>query len=173
MQMDRVGHGGVVDESHDALTALFDNEGRAGRHAVVADQGSRTLSRVDLLGELVDIDLIVVNWLSRDWVGDCPGLRVRIFGFICQRVKKPSSHSHLGALHGRNGHGELVQPSVWCTLPILSLLESMSAFAGWLPSRVEAKGSREECGQGEGTGQKTSHGRRGGRWMRESLTKLW
>jgi hypothetical protein len=72
MQMNSAGHSCVVDEAHDRLTALLDEKGWAGRHPIVTKKNCGSLVRIDLLRELVDVDLIVVNWVAGNGVCDRP-----------------------------------------------------------------------------------------------------
>lgn len=68
--MDGVGHLGVVGKTDDRFLATFHHERRARRDAIVADQRGRPEVRVHLLGEFLDLDLIVSDLLASDRVGD-------------------------------------------------------------------------------------------------------
>jgi len=70
--MNRRVHGGIVDKSHNRLSALFDDKGGARRYAIVPNEIRRAFVRIDLVLEVVDIDLIVVDGLAADRVCDSP-----------------------------------------------------------------------------------------------------
>jgi len=72
VQMHRVGHGRVVDEPHHGLAASLDQECRAGRDAIVSHKVGGGLVGIHLLLKVVDVDLVVVNGLICDRVGDGP-----------------------------------------------------------------------------------------------------
>lgn len=83
--MDRVGPGRVVDEADHGFPALLHQECWTGRDAVVADEGGFAQVGVDTLLEGLDGDLIVVNWLVGDRVGDGAG---RMTGQYCGVLKR-------------------------------------------------------------------------------------
>ena len=72
MQVNRGSHRGVVDEAHNALPALLDQERRTGGNAVIPDHVGRAFVWVDLLLEVVDVHLVVVYGTPGDGVGDGP-----------------------------------------------------------------------------------------------------
>jgi hypothetical protein len=81
--MDGALDGSLVHEADDALPALLLDEGRTGRDAVVAHEVSRLQAREDLLGEVLDLDLIVVDLPAVVRVGD---------GAVKMSVRQPSEH---------------------------------------------------------------------------------
>jgi hypothetical protein len=61
MKMDRVCTIGVVDEAYDRLCSLAHHEGRTRCHAIITNQSGGTKVRVHLLGERLDVNLIIVD----------------------------------------------------------------------------------------------------------------
>jgi hypothetical protein len=59
--MNCAAHSCVVDEAHNDLAALFDQEGWARRNPVIANKNCVALVWVDFLCKLVDVDLVVVD----------------------------------------------------------------------------------------------------------------
>ena len=68
--MDRASQRCVVDEPHNRLAALFNDEGRTGRDSIVADHGCIAFVRIDILSEGRDVYLVVIYGVACDRVGD-------------------------------------------------------------------------------------------------------
>ncbi len=80
MQMNSAVGGGVVDEAYDGLASLLDQESRARRDPIVTNENCVALVWVDLLGELVDVYLVVIDLVVGDWVCNGPMTCQRAFG---------------------------------------------------------------------------------------------
>ena len=72
VQVDRILHLGIVNKANNCLSASGDDEGRSGRHAVVANKCSSTKVRVNLLGVGFNFHLIIPNILAGNRVWDFP-----------------------------------------------------------------------------------------------------
>lgn len=107
VQMDRVGEGGVVDESDHTLRSTRNHKSRAWRHAIVSDQICNTQIGVDRLGEWLDLHFEVLNILSCDRIGqDSKRPRiVSIDAIVCWRSAEVTYF--VGCLIGGIGKGTL------------------------------------------------------------------
>ncbi len=114
--MDRVGHGGIVDEANNSLSTSLNDEGRSGRYAVIANQVGGGLVGVDLLLESIDVHLVVVNRAASHRVGD--GAVSRVSADLVE-TGKGMCNSQGRRLDRRNRQGILVEPGVGQTLPVL------------------------------------------------------
>jgi hypothetical protein len=51
----------VIDESDDGFSAPFHSEGRAGRYPIITNQFGGLEARIDLLGEWLDLNLVIID----------------------------------------------------------------------------------------------------------------
>lgn len=72
MKMHRIVHGSIVDKANHRLAAALNDKSRPRRDAIVSNQRGGALVGIHLLGELVDVHLVVVNGLVSHGVGDGP-----------------------------------------------------------------------------------------------------
>lgn len=72
VQVDGVWDCSIVDESNDRLCSTGYHESRAWRHPVVSDQVCKTQVGVDRLGKRLDLHFVVLDVLSRNWIGQNP-----------------------------------------------------------------------------------------------------
>lgn len=72
MEMDGTGQSGIVDETYNRLPTLLNDEGRTRGDTVVTNENGVASVGVDVLGELIDVDLVIVYWATGDRVRDGP-----------------------------------------------------------------------------------------------------
>jgi hypothetical protein len=70
--MDGARESSIVDEAHNCLPTLLDDEGGARGDTVIANENSFAPVGVDVLGELIDVNLIIVYRAAGDRVRDGP-----------------------------------------------------------------------------------------------------
>jgi hypothetical protein len=113
--MDRVCTIGVVDKAYDRLRSFAHHKSRTRRHAIITNQSGGTKVRVHLLGERLDVNLIVVDrwtigeselpWMLSVWkVSDLYALQL----YSLQRL-----------LDGGDGQRVLVKIVVCWAVPVL------------------------------------------------------
>lgn len=103
MKVHRVRLVDIVREPDDSFASLLHNKRRTWRDSVVAKERCITLVGVDTLCQWLNVDLIVVNGLVRDWVGDSPG---EFLVNICFSYKTRVNVTYiLGVLTGGSGRG--------------------------------------------------------------------
>ncbi len=68
--MNGAGQACIVDKAHHRLAAFFNHKRGARGDSIISNKNRLALGRVHLLGELVDVDLVVVNKTTGDGVCD-------------------------------------------------------------------------------------------------------
>ena len=72
VKVDRVGQPGMVGEADDGLSTTLHHECGPGRDAIISPESGIAPVWVDILGELLNIDLIIPDILSSDGVFEGP-----------------------------------------------------------------------------------------------------
>lgn len=61
----------MIPEPYHCLTSLLHTKGWTGRHAIVTDKSGRLQTRVDLLSERLDVNLVVIDLVTSGLVFVC------------------------------------------------------------------------------------------------------
>jgi hypothetical protein len=115
--MDGARESSIVDEAHNYLPTLLDDEGGARGDTVIANENSFALVGVDVLGELVDVHLIIVYQAAGDRVRDGPVINSS--AIVVHEVGSLHNNSHDRCFHWRDWKRELVKPTVGWAFPVL------------------------------------------------------
>ena len=117
--MNGAGQACIVDKAHHRLAAFFNHERGARGDSIISNKNRLALGRVHLLGELVDVDLVVVNKTTGDGVCDRSVTRqYRLLEESCSRSCFEISQSW--CLERRNWERELVKPGIRRAFPVFS-----------------------------------------------------
>jgi hypothetical protein len=84
--------GGIVDEAHNCFSILLDDECGARGDTVITNENSVAPVGVDVLGELVDVDLVIVYRTAGDRVRDGPVNN--LLALVVHKVGSLHSNSH-------------------------------------------------------------------------------